>query len=180
MSTSTTTNVNVQPSTSSRVAVVLTESLRPSSTQAASTILVPHSTRIITVAVLASISVVIGGVALVGTIAIVIYRKPRRRINLGRNDSMISNAIYGTTPENMAAMSRRGDTYDYPRFGLRLLKSIRGKRLSPVDNNTRVAALEDEPGNVHSMDSSSQRNEAYGASSSSIEDDFEYSYVRYL
>ena len=144
----------------------------------------PHSTSITTAAVLASISVVIAGAALIVVIAIIIYRKPSRR-HLGRNDSMVSNAVYGTTPvhipESMVATSRRGDTYDYPRFGLRLLKSIRGKKPSAVHNNTTVAAVSegiDEPGNVYAMDFSS--NEAYGTSLSSTEDDFEYSYVRYL
>jgi hypothetical protein len=82
----------------------------------------------------------------------------------------------------MGATSRRGDTYDYPRFGLRLLKSIRGKKPSAIhtDNTTVVAAVSegDEPGNAYTMDFSS--NEAYGTSLSSVEDDFEYSYVRYL
>ena len=170
---------NNQPATSSIPAVVRTESLRPSPTQEAPTNTAPHSTGIIIVAMPASISVAIVGAALLVAIAIIIYRKPSRR-HLSRNDSMISNAVYGTTSENMAATSRRGDTYDYPRFGLRLLKSIRGKKPSAVHNNTTVAAVGDEPGNVYTMDFSSQQNEAYGTSFSSIEDDFEYSYVRYL
>lgn len=173
------------PSSTGAVLVTPTESLRPSPTRETSRTPDPrpHSTSITTAAVLASISVVIAGAALIVVIAIVIYRKPSRR-HLGRNDSMISNAVYGTTPvripENMAATSRRGDTYDYPRFGLRLLKSIRGKKSSAVHNNTTTVAVSegDEPGNEYTMDFSS--NETYGTSLSSTEDDFEYSYVRYL
>ena len=181
-----TTKSNVQPSTSSIGDVIVIESLKPSPTpQEASTNPVPHSAQgaITVAAVLASISVVIVGAALVMVTAIVICRKPSRRRHLGRNDSMINNAIYGTTTENnMAATSRRGDSYDYPRFGLRLLKSIRGKKpTSAVHNDTTVAAFTGErPGNDYTMDFSSQRNEAYGTSLSSVEDDFEYSYVRYL
>ena len=158
------------------------ESLQPTPTQVTSTnqVPVPQSAGTITGAVLAPLFIiVIIGAAVVVAIGVIIYRKPRRR-HLRRNDSMINNAVYGTTPENMAATSRRGDTYDYPRFGLRLLKSIRGKKPSAVHNNITVAANGDEPGNIYTMDFSSQQNEAYGASFSSIEDDFEYSYVRYL
>ena len=182
-----TNTIQPTPPSSTRAVLVITstESLRPSPTQETSRTPDPrpHSTSITTAAVLASISVVIAGAALIVVIVIVIYRKPSRR-HLGRNDSMISNAVYGTTPvripENMAATSRRGDTYDYPRFGLRLLKSIRGKKASAVHSNTTTVADSegDESGNVYTMDFSS--NEAYGTSLSSTEDDFEYSYVRYL
>lgn len=182
---STTNMIQPPPSSTGQVLVTPTDSLRPSPTQETSRTPVPrpHSTSITTAAVLASISVVIAGAALIVVIAIIIYRKPSRR-HLGRNDSMVSNAVYGTTPvhipESMVATSRRGDTYDYPRFGLRLLKSIRGKKPSAVHNNTTTVTVseDDESGNVYTMDFSS--NKAYGASLSSTEDDFEYSYVRYL
>lgn len=141
----------------------------------------PQSAGIITGVVLAPLFILIIGAVITVVLGAILCRKPSRR-HLSRNNSMINNAIYGTTFDNMATTSRRGDTYDYPRFGLRLLKSIRGKKPSTVHSNTTAAAVEgDGPGNTYTMmDFSSQTNEAYGASFSSLEDDFEYSYVRYM
>ena len=94
---------------------------------------------------------------------------------------MVSNAVYGTTFENTGATSRRGDTYDYPRHGIRLLESLRGESSCP---NSTDMTEERATGNIYTMNISSQRNEAYGASDSfsSARDetsDFEYSYVQY-
>ena len=173
-----------QPYASSTLATTATpmESSWPTPEQVTSTnqVPVPQPAGIITGVVLAPLFIIIIGAVVIVVLGVVLCRKPNRR-HLSRNNSMITNAVYGTTFDNMAATSRRGDTYDYPRFGLRLLKSIRGKKHPTVHSSTTVAVEGDEPGNTYTMmDFSSQRNEAYGASFSSLEDDFEYSYVRYL
>ena len=95
-------------------------------------------------------------------------------IHLRRDDSLIGNAAYGTTPQPStvtAATYRKGDTYDYPRFGNRLLKSARRKHNKA--QNTAIV-LENCPGNVYTMSITSQKNIAYGTSVSSNDDGFQH------
>lgn len=97
-----------------------------------------------------------------------------QNIHLRRDDSLIGNGAYGTTPQPSTvatATYRKGDTYDYPRFGHRLLKSARRKRNKA--QNTAVV-MENRPGNIYTMSITSQQNIAYGTSVSSNDDGFHH------
>ena len=97
-------------------------------------------------------------------------------IHLRHDDPLTCNAAYGTTPpQNVAgaaATYRKGDTYDYPRFGHRLLKSAKRKR-NKAQNTATVP--ENHPGNIYTMSITSQKNVAYGTSVSSSDDGFHHS-----
>ena len=195
-----TSRTKAQPSTSSTQPVittttVLTQSLEPSpqsgSPTAGSSKLDLQTIGIITGAVVASTLIItICMVIVLGFI--IVCSKPKHHlkredsltgndaygttpnIHLRRDDSLVGNAAYGITPQpsNVAnATYRKGDTYDYPRFGHKLLKSARRKR-----NKAQNAAivLENHPGNTYTMSITSQQNIAYGTSVSSNDDGFHH------
>ena len=138
----------------------------------------PQDVGKITGAVVAVVSliVIVTSIIVVVVVAVYICKKPKRHFK--RNNSMISNAAYGTTYQNnVAATYRKGDTYDYPRFGYRLKWSVRAKAKQDKVHN---ATIETRPSEVYAMSIMSQKNEAYGTSLSNDNPDLEYSYVRYI
>ena len=125
---------------------------------------------------LQTIAIIAGAAAFVTTTCIVIAifavidckcNKSRQR-HVKRVESMIGNAAYGNTVQNTVAIRtyRPGGTYDYPRFGLQLLKSVKG-RGTEVDSGAAVR-----PDNTYTSVTtfSAQKNEAYVTSPTSGED----------
>ena len=125
---------------------------------------------------LQTIAIIAGAGAFVVTICIVIMtaaafacacNKSRKR-QVKRQESMIGNAAYGTTVENSAAIRtyRPGDTYDYPRFGHQVLKSVKD-RGTVVHNGAAVR-----PDNTYTTVTtfSPQKNETCATSPTSSED----------
>lgn len=107
-------------------------------------------------------------IMVVTAIACTCKRSRVRKRHVKRGESMIGNSAYGTTVENRAAIRtyRPGDTYDYPRFGLQLLKSVKG-RGTEVHNGAAVR-----PDNTYTTVTTftAQESEAYATSPPSSED----------
>ena len=129
---------------------------------------------------LESIGIIAGSIAagiLLATICTVVSvaitiscRKPKHQPKLKRDDSLTDNAAYGSIPKDSAvAVYRKGDTYDYPRFGARILKSLRGKKRE--DRRVAAGGVGERPGNTYTMTVNHQRNIAYSTSISGHEEE---------
>jgi hypothetical protein len=94
-----------------------------------------------------------------------------------RGESMLGNAAYGTTVQSSAALRtyRPGDTYDYPRFGHQLLKSVNKGRGTDLEVLNGAVVRPDNRYTSVSTFSTARKNEAAHVSSpiSSEEEDFE-------
>ena len=132
---------------------------------------------------LKTIAIIAGAAAFLATICMVIgilavivickCKKSRtKRHAVKRAESMLGNAAYGTTASqshNTAIRTYRpGDTYDYPRFGLQLLKSVNKCRGAEVHNG--AAGRVDNTYTSVTTFSAAQGNEGYVTSPTSIED----------
>ena len=98
---------------------------------------------------LQTIGIIAGAAAFVAIIIIIVIvvvavmvckRNKPKKGNVKRVESMVGNAAYEITLQNDTAATRayrHGDTYDYPRFGNQLLKSVKGKGME-IQNGTAV------------------------------------------
>ena len=104
--------------------------------------------------------VVIVCCTVVAVATVISCKKRKKHPRLKRDDSLTDNAAYGTTSNKTdVATYRKGDTYDYPRFGRRILRSLRGKKHEIRD---RVAGgAEDRPSNTYTMTTTTQSRVAH-------------------
>ena len=134
-----------------------------------------------------TIAIIVGAAAFVVALTCVVIailaviiacrcRKSRKRHHVKRVESMLGNAAYGTTIQSSTSAALRtyrpGDTYDYPRFGHQLLKSVNKGIGTEVLNGAAVR-----PDNTYTSVttfSPARKNDARVTSPTSSEDeDFE-------
>ena len=162
---------------SSTTAYILEHTPQPGDTSASNTTL--QSFKIIAGATVAGVLIIIVLfiVIVVATVMIIVRKKRPKTNHLQRDDSMISNAAYvtGVPRVTLTTNYRKGDTYDYPRFGHRIQKQARGNQNETSSNEAAVPVEINQSGNAYTTDTTSGRNAAYGTSASSDNREFDQS-----
>lgn len=134
---------------------------------------------------LQTIAMIAGAAAFVATFCLVVTilsiiackcnkSRQRHNNNMKRAESMLGNAAYGTTVQHSAAAIRTyrpGDTYDYPRFGLQLLKTVNKGRGLEVHNGADIRR--DNAYTSVSTFTAAQNSEAHVTSPTTGSEDFE-------